>query len=94
MSTPINPNESTSSQNFADTPGALPPVSFPAQEGSGVDPTGVWTKFLSTGGHHVTQAQVKQFIDQLCRSMGQHIQNECQRALKALQKAKREINGD
>ncbi len=86
MTTPVNPNDPSSVP-------AIPPVSGSDSVGANfasqksIDPTGVWTKFLSTPGNPATAKDVKKFIDGLLKSFSVLIQQ----AQRAAERAKREM---
>ena len=70
------------------------PADFQQQGPDAMDPTGVWSKFLSTPGHPATQKQVQAFIGGLLKQLGNQIQNEMKRAKKAEERMKRALNGE
>lgn len=71
-----------------------PPSQFQQPQGSDpMDPTGVWTKFLSTPGHPATQQQVQAFVGGLIKQLGLQIQNEMARAKKTAERMKRALEG-
>lgn len=85
MTAPINPND----------PSQIPPTSAPIGapdvgnffSQSNIDPTGIWTKFLSTPGNPATPNDVKKFIQGLLKSFGVLIQQN----QKAMERARREM---
>jgi hypothetical protein len=86
MTTPVNPND----------PSAVPPVSASSagaptagnfSSDKSIDPSGVWSKFLSTPGHPATAKDVQMFIQGLMKSFGVLIQQN----QRAMERAKREM---
>lgn len=64
MTTPIDP-----SQN-------LPPIQSNPPEKSSLDPTGAWSKFLSTPGHIATPEEVKMFMQGMLKMFNILIQQQ------------------
>lgn len=64
---------------------AYPPSSSsstPQQTTSWEDPTGVWTKFLSTGGSQATPEQVQSFLSTLLKFFSKVILQQSEEAAK------------
>ncbi|MEN9343923.1 MAG: hypothetical protein RLZZ453_710 [Chlamydiota bacterium] len=59
-----------------------------------VDPSGVWTAFLSQGGHPPTPEQVKLFLQSLMKQMSLQIQHELQLQKEAARRLRRALEGE
>lgn len=87
MIPPVNPEDPSAQAPFP-PPGSTTPVSASNYESeNSIDPTGVWTKFLSTPGHPATAKDVKLFMNGLLKSFGVLIQQN----QRAMERAKREM---
>jgi len=90
----IPPVGGSQQQNVSEDLINPPPSEFQKEQGPDpMDPTGVWSKFLSTPGHHATKKQVQAFVGGLIKQLGDQIQNELKRAKKAEERMKRALEG-
>jgi len=60
---------------------------------SSLDPTGAWTRFLSTPGHPASPKDVEMFIQGLLRMFDLLIQQQTEQAQKAAEKLKKVAEG-
>ena len=86
MTSPVNPNDPSSTPPLSSQNTPAPSTGNFSSDSS-IDPTGVWTKFLSTPGHAATAKDVKTFIEGLLKSFGVLIQQN----QKAMERAKRQM---
>lgn len=95
MSIPTDPLKPSSISPQPLTPAhpSPPPPSGTAPM-SNLDPTGIWTKFLSSGGMTATPDQVKAFIQGLLKSFNLIIQQQLKAAARAHEKMKKAIEGE
>ena len=79
-----------------DPAGNTPPVNPipPTTPTSNVDPTGAWSKFLSTPGEAATADQVKQFLQGMMKMFNVIIQQQDAAAKRSAQRLKDAISGD
>lgn len=87
---PGQPNEKTPSQSTPSSSGQ-PPANF--SQPANIDPTGVWTRFLSTPGHPANAKEVQMFIGTLLRFFSVMIQQQQDAAKKASDHLKRVEEG-
>ena len=86
MTTPINPSPKSDG-----TPPIQPPgLQQPAQN---LDPSWVWSKFLSTPGHVATPQEVKMFMQGLLKMFNVIIQQQNEAYRRANEKLKKAAEG-
>ena len=95
MSIPSDPSKSPSVNPYPLTPANQQPTP-PSGGAPGVnlDPTGVWTKFLSSGSMPATQEEVNAFIKGLLKTFNLLIQQQQKAAARAHEKMKKVIEGE
>ncbi|GEM_PF-5351197 len=71
-----------------------PPPSPGTTSLSNIDPTGVWTKFLSASGTPATPEQVKAFIQGILKTFNLLIQQQQKAAARAHERMKKVIEGE
>ena len=97
MSAPISPStpsgdSSISTSAAAAAEKAVSQATF-AGESSNIDPTGVWTKFLSSGGQQATPKEVHAFINGILKNLNAIIQQQAKQAAEDARRMKRAIQG-
>lgn len=95
MSIPIDPSKTTPITPHPLNPAnpSPPPPAGTAQMAN-LDPTGIWTKFLSSGGMPATREQVNAFIQGMLKSFNLIIQQQLKAAARAHEKMKKAIEGE
>jgi hypothetical protein len=86
MSTPIDPSQS----------GGMPPtgpIGPGTPQPSSIDPTGAWSKFLSTPSQVASPEEVKMFIQGMMKMFNVMIQQQDAAAKRAAQKLKKAEEG-
>jgi hypothetical protein len=93
MSVPSNPPQYPSNipQQPPPVPENEPPKGTPV---GNIDPTGVWTKFLSTPGNAASPEDVKLFLQGMLKTFNALIQQQNEAAKRANEQLKKTIQGD
>ncbi len=93
MSIPPDPLKSSSNIPQNQTSPQNQPSTTPVSS-KDVDPTGVWTKFLSSGAGPATPEEVKLFIEGMMKMFNVLIQQQNAAAKRASEKLKKAIEGE
>lgn len=72
----------------------IPPMQPVTPTTSRLDPTGAWSKFLTTPGGVASPEEVKMFINGIMKMFNVIIQQQTEAAKRASQKLKRSIEGE
>lgn len=92
MSIPTDPLKTPSNIPQHQTPPqSQPPAATSTKD---VDPTGVWTKFLSMGGQAATPEEVKLFIQGMMKMFNILIQQQNAAAKRASEKLRKASEGE
>ena len=91
MSTPIDPSQRAAARRLHNSAGpAGPGVPQPSQ----IDPTGAWSKFLSTPSQVATPEEVKMFMQGMMKMFNVIIQQQDAAAKRARDKMKKAEQGE
>ena len=95
MSIPSDPSGPPSVNPHPLTPGSQQPTPPPGGKPSvNLDPTGVWTKFLSAGGMPATPEEVNTFVKGILKTFNLLIQQQQKAAARAHEQMKKAIQGE
>ncbi len=92
MSTPIDPSQSGSTPPPSKPAGPIGPEQAP--QTSYIDPTGAWSKFLSTPSQIATPQEVKMFLQGMMKMFNVIIQQQDAAAKRASDKLKKAEEGE
>lgn len=96
MTFPIEPSQGSPEPPPSPQPIQPPQPGGPQQQGvpSSIDPSGIWSKFLSTSGNIASPEEVKMFMQGLLKMFNVIIQQQNQAAERAARQMKKAEEGE